>query len=114
MSETQETAVDSSPKKRGRPAKGPHSAPSSPAASRKHPRRETICSVLAKKPAKKFDMRSILDKHPSAKISSPKYSVAVPFDALNDLPGDNAPDNIPNEQVEPVSKYSLALIIDLI
>jgi hypothetical protein len=114
MSEAQETAVDSSLKKRGRPAKGAHSAPSSPVASRKHPRRETICSILAKKPAKKFDMRSILDKHPSAKISGPKYSVAVPSDALDDLPGDDAPDDIPDEQVEPVSKCSLALIIDLI
>jgi hypothetical protein len=114
MSEAQETAIDSSLKKRGRPVKGPHSAPSLPVALRKHPRRETIRSVLAKNPAKKFNMRSILDKHPGAKISGLKYSIAVPSNALDDLPGDDAPDDIPNKQVEPVSKCSLALIIDLI
>ena len=59
-------------------------------------------------------MRSILNKHPSAKISGPKYSVAVPSNASDNLPGDDAPDDIPNEQVEPVSKCSLALIINLI
>jgi hypothetical protein len=114
MSEAQETAIDSSLKKRGRLAKGLHSAPSLLVALRKHPRRETIRSVLAKNPTKKFDMRSILNKHPSAKISSPKYSIAVPFNALDDLLGDDALDDIPNKQVEPISKCSLALIINLI
>jgi hypothetical protein len=114
MSKAQETAVDSSLKKRGRPIKGPHSASSLLVVLRKHLHRETICSVLAKNPAKKFDMRSILDKYPGAKISGLKYSIAIPSNALNDLPGDDASDDIPNEQVEPVSKCSLALIIDLI
>jgi hypothetical protein len=114
MFEAQETAVDSSLKKRGRPAKGLHSAPSSLVASRKHLRRETIRSVLAKKPAKKFNMRSILNKYPGAKISGLKYSIAVPSDAPDNLPSDDALDNIPDEQVQPVSKCSLALIINLI
>ena len=114
MSKAQETAVDSSLKKRGRPAKGPHSVPSSLVASRKHLRRETICSVLAKKPAKKFNMRSILDKYPGVKISGPKYSIAIPSNAPDDLPSDDALDDIPDKQVEPISKCSLALIIDLI
>ena len=97
MSKTQETTVDSSLKKRGRPVKGLHSIPSSLVASRKHPRRETIRSVLAKKPAKKFNMRSILDKHPGAKISGPKYSITVSSNAPDDLPGDDALDDIPNK-----------------
>jgi hypothetical protein len=59
-------------------------------------------------------MRFILNKYPGVKISSPKYSVTVPSNAPDDLPGDDAPDDIPDEQVEPVSKYSLALIINLI
>jgi hypothetical protein len=59
-------------------------------------------------------MRSILNKHPGAKISGPKYSIAVPSNAPDDLPSDDALDDIPNKQVEPVSKCSLALIIDLI
>ena len=59
-------------------------------------------------------MRFIFNKYLSAKISGLKYSVAVPSNAPDDLPGDDAPDDIPDEQVEPVSKCSLALIIDLI
>jgi hypothetical protein len=114
MSKAQETAVDSSPKKRGRPAKGPHSTPSLSVASRKHLRRETIRSVLAKKPAKKFDMRSILNKHPGVKISGPKYSITIPSNALNNLSNNNALDDILNKQVQPISKCSLALIINLI
>jgi hypothetical protein len=105
MSETQGIAVNSSLKKRGRPVKGPYSAPTLLVASQKHLHRETLRSVLAKKPAKKINIRSILDKYPGAKISSPKYSITVPFNAL---------DNLPNKQVEPISNYSLALIINLI
>ena len=123
MSETQETAVDSSLKKRGRPVKGLYSAPSSLVASRKHLHRETIRSVLAKKPTKKFNMRFIFNKHPGVKISSPKYSITVSSNALNNLLSDDALDNllnndaldnILNKQVELISKYSLALIINLI
>jgi hypothetical protein len=114
MSEAQETTVDSSLKKRGRPVKGPYSVPSLLVASQKHLRREIIYSILAKKPTKKFDMRFILNKHPGVKISGPKYSIAVPSNALDDLPSDDALDDILNKQVEPVSKCSLALIIDLI
>jgi hypothetical protein len=113
MSEAQETAIDSSLKKRGRPVKGAYSISSLLVASWKHPCRETIRSVLVKKPAKKFDIRSILNKHPSAKISGPKYSIAIPSNTLDNLPSNNALDNIPNKQVEPISKYSLALIINL-
>ena len=53
-------------------------------------------------------MRSILDKHPGAKISGPKYSVAVPSDAPDDLPGDDAPDDIRKAeapQVTPKKEY---------
>jgi len=68
-------------------------------------------------------MRFILNKHPSVKISNPKYFITIPFNTLNNLPSDNAlnnllsndaPDNIPNKQVKPISKCSLALIINLI
>jgi hypothetical protein len=59
-------------------------------------------------------MRSILDKHPGAKISGPKYSITIPSNAPDNLPSNNALDNIPDKQVEPISKCSLALIIDLI
>ena len=59
-------------------------------------------------------MCSILNKYPSAKIFSLKYSIAIPFNAPDDLPGDNALDNIPNKQVKPISKCFLAFIIDLI
>ena len=59
-------------------------------------------------------MRSILNKHPGAKISSPKYSITIPFNAPDNLLSDDAPDNILNKQVKPISEYSLALIINLI
>jgi hypothetical protein len=59
-------------------------------------------------------MRFILDKYPGAKISGLKYSIAIPFNALDNLPSDNALNNISNKQVKPISKCSLALIIDLI
>ena len=100
-----EIAVEISLKKRGRPIKGSHSAPPSPVASQKRPRKETIRSVLIKNPAKKIDMRSILDKHPRVKISGPKYSEAGPS---------NAPEELPNKHAEHIRHCSSAIIIDLI
>jgi hypothetical protein len=58
-------------------------------------------------------MRSILNKHPSVKISGLKYSIAVPSNTLDNLLSNNALNDILNKQVKPVSKYSLALIINL-
>jgi hypothetical protein len=42
-------------------------------------------------------MRFILDKYPSVKISSLKYSITIPFNALDNLFSDNTLDDIPNK-----------------
>jgi hypothetical protein len=97
MFEAQETAINSSLKKRGHLIKGLYSIPSLLVASRKHLYKETICSVLAKKPAKKFNICFILNKYPGIKISSLKYSITISFNTLNNLSSNDALDNILNK-----------------
>ena len=42
-------------------------------------------------------MRSILNKHPSAKISGLKYSITIPFNTLDNLLSNNTLDDIFNK-----------------